>query len=368
MLLSINDTDNIDSPALIVFPDIVKKNISRAIDMVGDANCLRPHVKTHKSPNVTRLMLDAGISKFKCATIAEAEMLAQAEAPDVLLAYPLMGPKTRRFVELVKSFPKTKFSCLIDHISSAKNAEEIFSHARLRIDVYLDLNTGMNRTGIRPGKEAFELYAYLHQSDVLQLKGLHAYDGHIRHQEIAERKKTCDAGFETVYLFKKELENAGLAVDNIIAGGSPTFPIHAERKDVECSPGTFVYWDRGYQLGCPEQPFEPAAVLLTRVISHPTENTWCLDLGHKSVAAESEISKRVYFPELEGYTPVSQSEEHLVLESRNNASALQPGDVVTGVPWHICPTVALYERVICVENGNVSGEWQNWARDRKRGI
>ncbi|MCR6719923.1 MAG: hypothetical protein NVV59_06400 [Chitinophagaceae bacterium] len=137
---------------------------------------------------------------------------------------------------------------------------------------------------------------------------------------------------------------------------------------MECSPGTFVYWDRGYQLGCPEQPFEPAAFLLTRVISHPTENTWCLDLGHKSVAAESEISKRVYFPELEGYTPVSQSEEHLVLESRNNASALQPGDVVTGVPWHICPTVALYERVICVENGNVSGEWQNWARDRKRGI
>lgn len=367
MIPSIIDTDTIDSPALIVFPDIIKKNIQLAIRMTGDVNRLRPHVKTHKNPQVTQLMLDAGITKFKCATIAEAEMLALAKAPDVLLAYPLMGPKTRRFIELVKAFPETKFSCLIDNISTAQHAEDAFGKERLTIDVYLDLNIGMNRTGIEPGQEALDLYGYLHQSKVLRLQGLHAYDGHVRHAEIAERKKICDAGFDPVYVLRDQALGAGLAVNNIIAGGSPTFPVHAQRQDVECSPGTFVYWDRGYQLGCPEQAFEPAAILLTRVISNPSEGTWCLDLGHKSVAAESEISKRVYLPELARYTPVSQSEEHLVLTAPpSNHRPPQQGDVVFGIPWHVCPTVALYERVICVEKGKVTGEWENWARDRKR--
>lgn len=367
MLFHLTDADRIDSPALIVFPDIIKKNIQLAIQTVGGVNRLRPHVKTHKNPQVTRLMLDAGITKFKCATIAEAEMLAKAEAPDVLLAYPLMGPKTRRFIALAAAFPKTKFSCLIDDISTARHVEEQFGEAGLSIGVYLDLNIGMNRTGIEPGQKALDLYACLHQSKVLNLLGLHAYDGHIRHTDIGERKKICDAGFEAVYQLRDRITTAGMAIPNIIAGGSPTFPIHAERKDVECSPGTFVYWDRGYQLGCPEQRFEPAACLLTRVISHPSDTIWCLDLGHKSVAAESEITKRVYLPALTEYTPISQSEEHLVLTApATMEKKIKPGDVVFGIPWHICPTVALYERVICVENGKITGEWPNWARNRKR--
>ena len=123
----INDVSELDSPVLIVFPERVKANIQTAISMVGNVGQLRPHVKTNKSAEATQLMLDAGITKFKCATIAEAEMLGMIKAPDVVLAYQPLGPKLYRFIELIKKFPSTKYSCLTDNISAAKEQADAFA-------------------------------------------------------------------------------------------------------------------------------------------------------------------------------------------------------------------------------------------------
>src|SRR6476659_9245335 len=112
----IKNINALDSPALVVFPERVKNNIKLAISMVGDVHRLRPHIKTHRSPDVIKLMLNAGITKFKCATIAEAEMLALCNAPDVLLAYQPSGPKLSRFAFLIKNYPFTKFSCMADNV------------------------------------------------------------------------------------------------------------------------------------------------------------------------------------------------------------------------------------------------------------
>ena len=163
---------------------------------------------------------------------------------------------------------------------------------------------------------------------------------------------------------KIELEKSGYSVATVIAGGSPSFPIHAGRKDVECSPGTFIYWDKGYLDLCSEQDFLPAAVLVTRVISSPSPLRITTDLGHKSVSAENEISRRVYFINAINVEPVGQSEEHLVLEIRDNHT-YKIGDVLYGIPFHVCPTIALYERALTITNGNWTGEWKNTARDRK---
>src|SRR5579863_2023120 len=148
------DIDELDTPALVVYPERVKQNIARAVGMVGDAARLRPHVKTHKSPAVTRLMLEAGIGRFKCATIAEAEMLAAEGAPDVLLAYQPVGPKVGRLVQLIRRYPATTFSCLVDHPDAAVAMGRVFHDAGLVVPVYLDLNVGMDRTGIALGPEA----------------------------------------------------------------------------------------------------------------------------------------------------------------------------------------------------------------------
>jgi D-serine deaminase-like pyridoxal phosphate-dependent protein len=360
----VDDIGQLDSPALVVIPSRVKANIQTAIQMVVDVSRLRPHVKTNKSAQATRLMLDAGITKFKCATIAEAEMLGQIGAPDVVLAYQPTGPKLRRFVDLVKKFPATNYACLTDNLSAAREQASIFSNDQLSVAVYVDLNVGMNRTGVCLEKDAIEVCKYCSTAEGVKFAGLHAYDGHLRNRDIQARKRECDEAFSLVEKLKAELSNLGIDVPNVIVGGSPTFPIHAKRENVECSPGTFIYWDKGYLDQCPEQNFIPAAVLVTRIISLPSPNRICTDLGHKSVAAENEITRRIFFLNAPDLKPVSQSEEHLVCEVEKD-HAYKTGDVLYGLPYHICPTVALYERVYAVEDGMVTGEWRNIARDRK---
>ena len=354
----IDEIDRLDSPALVVFPERVEHNIQLAVDMAGDVNRLRPHIKTNKSPDVVKLILNAGITKFKCATIAEAEMLAQCNAPDVLLAYQPLGPKLDRFVSLIKKYPGTKFSCLTDNIAAADEQASAFLSNNLTVPVFIDLNVGMNRTGISPEK-AIELAKHCSTLKAITVGGLHAYDGHIRDAAFEIKKEKCDAAFATVQALNEKLK-----LPTIIAGGSPTFSIHCKRKSIECSPGTFVYWDKGYTDLCPEQKFLPAAVLVTRVISLPSIGRICTDLGHKSVAAENEISKRIFFLNASNLVAISQSEEHLVLEAGKD-NPYKTGDVLYGIPWHICPTVALYERVFTIKSGKITGEWKNVARDRK---
>jgi D-serine deaminase-like pyridoxal phosphate-dependent protein len=360
----ISNAATIDSPALLVFPQRVQHNIQTAIKMISDVNQLRPHVKTHKCTEVTAMLMTAGIHKFKCATIAEAEMLGMAKAKDVLLAYQPVGPKLQRFIQLIKKYPGTSYSCLTDNLTSAKEQSSVFANSRLSVSVYIDLNVGMNRTGILPGDEALVLYRFCAAAPGMTIKGLHAYDGHITIANFEKRKKEADEVYLKVESLVEKIKVNELPKPTIILGGSPTFSIHCKRSGVECSPGTFIYWDKSYLENCAEQEFIPAAILITRVISVPGAALICTDLGHKSVAAESEKSKRVFFPEYEHLTVSGQSEEHLLLENQT-ATVFKPGDLLYAIPWHICPTVALYESVIIIEDGKAVTTWKNIARDRK---
>lgn len=360
---TIDNIEDIDSPALVVYPERIKKNIAAAINMVDNPAVLRPHVKTHKMSEVSMLLQDAGVTKFKCATIAEAEMLGTCKAPDVLMAYQPIGPKLERFIQLILSYPNTKFSCLVDNLPAAVGISKAAIKKGIKVPVYIDLNIGQNRTGIKP-EFALPLYVDCQALAGIEIAGLHAYDGHIHQPDLAARTEECDRCLGEVGKLQSEIVARGYPKPVIIAGGSPTFPIHAKRKEIECSPGTFVYWDKGYQNSFAEQNFLPGALVVMRVISLPAETTLCLDLGHKSIAAERELKTRVYFinaPELEA---ISQSEEHLVVEAGKGHS-YKPGDVIYGMPYHVCPTVALYERAITIEEHKISGEWKNIARDRK---
>jgi D-serine deaminase-like pyridoxal phosphate-dependent protein len=388
---TINNIEDLDTPALVVYPDRVRENIQRAISMVGSPARLRPHVKTHKSPAVTRLMLEAGIRQFKCATIAEAEMLATEGAPDVLLAYQPIGPKIARLAALIRQFPATEFSCLIDNPYAATAMARVFNAAGLVVPVYLDLNVGMDRTGINPGPDAMAFYKLALQLDGINPVGLHAYDGHIRDADPEQRKQKCDSAFAGVTRLRAAIagdsasttgspsttggsfaasstQGASWSPDQplkIIAGGSPTFPIHARRAaEIQCSPGTFVYWDEGYGDQFKDESFLPAALVITRVISLRGDTRLCLDLGHKSIGSENDLNRRVLFLNGGSLRPVGQSEEHLVVEAGAGHGHLI-GDVFYGVPFHICPTVALYERALTIEEGRHTGDWKNAARDRK---
>lgn len=358
----IGNLETVDSPALVLYKDRVIENIRLAITMVPDVSCLRPHVKTNKIAEVCQLMLDAGITKFKCATIAEAEMLGMIKAPDVLLAYQPVGPKIQRLVKLMKAYPATHFSCVLDDASNATEISALMVEKGLRLPVFIDLNVGMNRTGTAPAK-AYALFENCTFLPGLEPVGLHAYDGHIHDTDIIVRKQKADAVFEQVTLTRQEIEAGLQRTCGIVISGTPGFPMHAQRPGVECSPGTFVFWDWGYKIMLPDESFSFAALVITRVISVIDPETICVDLGHKSVAAENPLP-RVHFLNAPEAIAVSQSEEHLVLKVAAG-NKYRIGDALYGVPVHICPTVALYEEAFVVEDYAVTAVWNVIARNRK---
>lgn len=359
----IKNTEKLDTPGLVIFPDRIKHNINLLISMIGNVARLRPHIKTCKALEPVSLMLEAGIKKFKCATIAEAEMLAMAKAPDVLLAYQPVGPNIGRFLQLIETYPETTFSCLTDNQPSAQKLNDAAITRHKKINVFVDLNVGMNRTGIEPNA-AVKLYGFCALKEALNPVGLHAYDGHIHDTNLEIRHKAWHTSFMQVKTVWQKLLEKGFVELVIIAGGSPTFPFYAEQKEVECSTGTFIYWDDGYQQHFAEQPFLPAALLVSRVVSLPDTTKICLDLGHKSVASESDLEHRIRFLNAPDLRLISHSEEHLVAEAGANHH-YQVGDILYGLPYHICPTVALHQFGLTVENNHLSGKWETIARNRK---
>lgn len=377
----LTDPATVASPALMVYPQQVAMNIDRMIEMAGGAGRLMPHVKTHKMKPIVEMQISKGIHRFKCATFAEAQMLAEAGAKDILIAYQLNSLVAESYAKLARQYPHIRFASLVDNIDSAKLLQHIFDpasehfasgHLLDNVDhptrdhfaagpvqeiheaanVYIDLDNGMHRTGIATEK-AFALYEQLQSLSHVKFLGLHAYDGHIRDSDPAARAAQCEAAFAPVAALTARIPDA-----EIIAGGTPTFPIHAKRKmaGLVCSPGTCILWDEGYSSGLPDQSFITAALLLTRVISKPQADHITLDLGHKAVSAENPITKRVFFHELADYEVISQSEEHLVVKTPM-ADRFSVGDVLYGTPWHICPTVALYNEAQIIENGALADTW-----------
>ncbi|SIP93240.1 D-TA family PLP-dependent enzyme [Maribacter ulvicola] len=363
---SIHRPENVISPSLLVYPDRIQHNIDLMISMVGDVTRLRPHVKTYKNANIINLQMAAGIQKFKCATIAEAELLGGCNAKDVLLAMQPVGVNAYRFIKLIEKYPNTTFSTLIDNAKTLNILSEIAAVNKTKLSLWVDINNGMNRTGIIPDEEALALYSELHKNKHLIAAGLHVYDGHLRNTDPALRESECDAAFEPVISLKKSIENLSIPSPKIVAGGSPTFPFHCKRTDVDASPGTTLLWDSGYGKLFPEMGFLPAAVLFTRIISKPTTGILCFDLGHKSIAPEMPFP-RIEFLDLKHSKQISQSEEHLVVEY-DDLTIPEVGDIHYAIPKHICPTVAKYDTLTVIKDNAVADYWPVTARTQKSTI
>jgi D-serine deaminase-like pyridoxal phosphate-dependent protein len=359
----IRNEEEVFSPALMVYPDRIESNIRKMILTAGDLSRLRPHVKTHKMAEVVKLQMKQGIYKFKCATISEAEMIAACGAEDILLAMQPVGPNLKRFFSLKLKYRNANISCIADSEKVIRQLSELASLFKLDCSIWLDINNGMNRTGIVPGKEAKILYRLTDTLPGMKAAGLHVYDGQIHEKDLRLRQQICDEAFAPVNKMKKDLIDSGSGPVNIVAGGTPTFPIHAFRRDVETSPGTILLWDYGYSTTFSDLDFLHAAVLLTRVVSKPGKDLLCLDLGHKAVGSEMP-QPRIKIMGMDDYTITGHNEEHMVVRSPN-AQNMNPGDPVYAIPWHICPTVDRHDTVCVVEDERVTGQWSVDARKRK---
>lgn len=364
---TIHDHSGIYSPGLIFFKDLIKHNVAEAIRIAGGAERLRPHVKTHKTRQIVELELAAGIKKHKCATLAEAEMVARAGAPDVILAYPLVGPNCARFARLVAAHPKCKLSAIADHPASAKALSEALVAQKQEADVLIDVDVGQRRTGIAPGPQAAELYEMIAKLPGLRPGGFHVYDGHNHQESLDERVAAVNKQLAPVLQLRETLVKKGLPVPRLVLGGTPTFPVYAKMDlpGAELSPGTCFLHDAGYGSHFADMSgFVPAALLITRLVSKPAPGRLTFDLGYKAVASDPPAEKRCRLLDVPEAKIVLQNEEHLVVETPA-ADKYQPGDVAFAVPYHICPTCALHRFAYVVEAGKVVDKWDIIARDRE---
>jgi D-serine deaminase-like pyridoxal phosphate-dependent protein len=299
--------------------------------------------------------------------VAEAEMLAQCGVPDVLIAYPIVGPNVRRVRALVEKYPQTKFSVLCDHPDGLSGLVAGWADAPRPLDVMMDVNVGHDRTGIKPGPAAVELYERIAKSANLTATGFHVYDGHNHQESLADRDAAVKALVGPVLDMRKAIEAKGLPVPRLICGGTPTFPVWAklEYPGMQCSPGTFVLHDQGYGAKYADlSGLTPAALVVSRVISKPLPTRLTTDLGHKAIAADPPAGKRAVLLNLPDATPAIQSEEHYAIDTPS-APKWKIGDVVYAVPTHVCPTVALHRRACVVEGNRFGGTWEIASRDRK---
>ena len=362
----VDNVHEVNSPSLLVYPDRIEKNIEKMIEIAGGSDKLRPHVKTHKMSEVVRLQLKHGINKFKCATIPEAEMVAGSGGKDILLAMQPVGPNISRFFRLIQEFPDIKISCIVDNEHIIRQLSQMAVTKGLEIYIWLDINNGMNRTGIVPGDSASKLYRMIIDLPGLKAEGLHVYDGHIHESDFSLRQRLCNAAFIPVKIFIDELINKGTPPMKVVTGGTPSFPVHAQREGVECSPGTLLLWDYKSCSSFSDMNFLYAAVLLTRIVSKPGEDLICLDLGHKAVGSEMPHPRIKIFG-IHDFTVITHSEEHMVIRT-SQAGNLKIGDALYAIPFHICPTVALCDSVSVVNEHKVTGQWNVEARKRKISI
>lgn len=359
--------ETLHSPSLLVFADQVRQNIGQMIRVAGSVDRLRPHCKTHKMSAVIDILLSKGIQQHKAATIAEVEMLADAGVIDVVFAYNPVGPNIDRVVALLQKYTDMKLSVTADDKNQLQRLADSSAAASVSVGVMLDLDVGLHRTGIDPNaKKAVALYQTIADLPGVFPAGFHVYDGHQHQKSLQERTDAVTEAWQPVIKLKQQCEAAGLEVPEILCGGTPTFPVYAamDEPTIRLSPGTSIFHDVGYGGNFPDLEFTPAAVVVTRVISKPTADRITLDLGNKSVAADPPKGHRVHFPELPNAAQVIHNEEHLVLETPE-AARFSPGDVLLGIPTHICPTSALHHDVAVIDGGQLVAPWSVTARNRR---
>jgi D-serine deaminase-like pyridoxal phosphate-dependent protein len=284
---------------------------------------------------------------------------------DVLIAYPLVGPNLLRLARLLHAYPATTFRVTVDDPGMARLLATTLADLGRPLPVLVDLDVGMGRTGIAPGRGAEALYELVAALDPLQPDGLHIYDGHLVIPDPDERARAAREVHDESLRLRDRLEAKGLPVPRLVFGGTPTFPMHAALNEpgVECSPGTCTLHDAGYASKFPDLPFVPAAALLTRVVSRPRPNRLCLDLGHKAVAGDPPAARRVQLLDLPDAEFPAHSEEHLVVTTPR-AAEFPVGSALLALPIHICPTCALHRRAFVIEAGQWIAQWEVVARDR----
>lgn len=346
--------ESLFSPALVVHLPVVRANVRRVIELTGGPDRWRPHLKTTKLPTVWRILLDAGLQAFKCATVREASVLLEVAAkhgvPDVdlLVAYPHVEPALSALAALARKFTRAKLSVLCEDEAGVAAVPD-------GLGIFVDVDSGMRRTGV-PLVDRDRVMKVARAAGS-RFRGVHAYEGHLHGADARPRARQAGLVAERVRSICSALKVGGIPVDELVTSGTPAFR-HALAAETlqraarihRVSPGTVVFHDLRSELDDPELGLVPAAMVFTRVVSRPRPEVATCDAGSKSIATGDGDPCAVVLghPELE---PQRASEEHLPLKVAAGEKGPERGEALLLVPRHVCPTVNLAEEALLVDEG-----------------
>lgn len=345
--------DQLETPVAVVDLDKLEANISRLqayLDQHQIAN--RPHIKTHKIPEIAHMQIRAGAVGITCQKLGEAEVMAQAGIRDIFLPYNIVGAsKLARLVHLAR---RVKLSVTADSEFTARGLSEATADAGLTLPVLVEFDSGAHRCGVGSPEAAAELARLIDRLPGLHFGGLMTYPTNAQTDPFVAETRAL-------------LDKSGLAIERVSGGGTPVmWQAHEHPEVTEHRAGMYIYGDRFTLANGAMQLDDCSLNVITTVVSRPTAERGILDGGSKTFSSDINSSIEGYglileYPEAKIY---GFSEEHGHTNFSQCATQPKIGDRVTVIPNHCCVISNLFNEIVGVRGEQVEVVWPVAARGR----
>jgi len=341
---------------MIVDLDIMEENIRKLVDLLKPTGVnIRPHLKTTKSPVLAKKLIAAGAKGACVAKISEAEVVAAEGVDDLLITCEIIGPaKVARLVELFRKYPKIQTVIDSDIGAVEINNALAASGIKIPIQVLIDLDVGLHRTGCTPEK-APALARHIAGLSHLKLIGVQGYEGHLQHiHDREERESQCRASMAILTGTANELKKSGFNIQVVTTGGTGTAEFCATTPGItEVQPGSFIFMDSDYRNAVGTFFSHSLTILSTVISKSDSENRVTTDAGLKTLTTDSGFAEPKDMP---GVTYIPMGDEHgwLIWEEGLD---IPIGARVEMIPSHIDPTVNLHDFYYAHRKGVIEEIW-----------
>ena len=359
----------LSTPALTIDLDILEGNLERMASLCRQQGVgLRPHVKTHKTPEVSRLQLERGAVGLTVAKVGEAEVMANAGLDNILVAYPVFGvEKLRRLAELARA---RRVLVSIDAEATAQELSRAAVERGVTVGLLVEFDVGSHRCGLEPGPACVDLARKIEKLPGLKFRGLMTYFGNVwgsPEQRRAEAQKVAKRVTKAVNAFRE----ARMPVEIVSGGSTPSAEFtHLIPGLTEIRPGTYVYNDMNtyWQDACRLE--DCAARVMTTVVSTAVPGRAIIDAGSKTLSSDllgsGPKSGYGYVVEAPDAPVIKLHEEHGHLDITKSQHEFRVGEVLTVIPNHVCTCVNMHDEVFTLRQQEVTGCWRVAARGKIR--
>lgn len=359
----------ISTPALTVDLNIMARNLDRMAARCRELGLgLRPHIKTHKTPEAARMQMDRGAVGLTVAKVGEAEVMAGAGFDDLLLAYPIWGVENLRRLATLARHRRMLLS--LDNEATAHELSRAMAGQEASIGVLVEFDAGLGRCGLEPGPDCVTLAKTIKALPGLSFRGLMTYFGSISGNE-EDRRAEAERVAARVQRARAAFDEARMPLEIVSGGSTPSVPLAASLPGVtEIRPGTYIYNDLNtyYQGVCSLD--DCAARVLTTVVSTAVPGRAIIDAGSKTFSSDllgaGPKSGYGYVVEAPDAKLIKLNEEHGYLDITGSKHRFHVGEALSVIPNHVCTCVNMHDEVFLHRGGEAAGCWRVAARGKIR--